>query len=185
MLLANHSSFSSGTVSMFQRSFLFVSRTSLATFHEGKHNISHMSMDIARGLMVTCGTDRVVKVSWPVSISFEIEPSSSCEWVSGHSGNHCHLPLLSRINCLPAHSPSDWADVCDFLRPEGESLWVLFGHDGEDQVPLGPVGSELAASFPLPPGFRLCPSLSTAFPVFLANVPLHPLLLVRNHHVFN
>ncbi|MBZ3878918.1 WD repeat and FYVE domain-containing protein 1 [Sciurus carolinensis] len=37
-------------------------RTSLATFHEGKHNISHMSMDIARGLMVTCGTDRVVKV---------------------------------------------------------------------------------------------------------------------------
>ncbi|KAL6052586.1 hypothetical protein STEG23_025336, partial [Scotinomys teguina] len=36
-------------------------RTSLATFHEGKHNIAHMSMDIARGLMVTCGTDRVVK----------------------------------------------------------------------------------------------------------------------------
>lgn len=70
---------------MFQRSFLFVSRTSLATFHEGKHNISHMSMDIARGLMVTCGTDRVVKVSWPVSISFEIEPSSRCEWASGHS----------------------------------------------------------------------------------------------------
>ncbi|KAF5915853.1 hypothetical protein HPG69_019086 [Diceros bicornis minor] len=38
-------------------------RTSLATFHEGKHNISHMSMDVARGLMVTCGTDRVVKVT--------------------------------------------------------------------------------------------------------------------------
>ncbi|KAH0513448.1 WD repeat and FYVE domain-containing protein 1 [Microtus ochrogaster] len=37
-------------------------RTSLATFHEGKHNISHMSMDIPRGLMVTCGTDRVVKL---------------------------------------------------------------------------------------------------------------------------
>ncbi|KAG8520849.1 WD repeat and FYVE domain-containing protein 1 [Galemys pyrenaicus] len=36
-------------------------RTSLATFHEGKHNISHMAMDVARGLMVTCGTDRVVK----------------------------------------------------------------------------------------------------------------------------
>ncbi|XP_044288623.1 WD repeat and FYVE domain-containing protein 1 isoform X1 [Varanus komodoensis] len=37
-------------------------RTSLATFHEGKHNISHMSMDISRGLMVTCGSDRVVKM---------------------------------------------------------------------------------------------------------------------------
>ncbi|GAB5576041.1 WD repeat and FYVE domain-containing protein 1 isoform X2 [Prionailurus iriomotensis] len=36
-------------------------RTSLATFHEGKHNITHMSMDVARGLMVTCGTDRIVK----------------------------------------------------------------------------------------------------------------------------
>uniref|UniRef100_A0A670JR43 WD repeat and FYVE domain-containing protein 1 n=1 Tax=Podarcis muralis TaxID=64176 RepID=A0A670JR43_PODMU len=38
-------------------------RTSLATFHEGKHNISHMSMDISRGLMVTCGSDRVVKAT--------------------------------------------------------------------------------------------------------------------------
>ncbi|XP_052658705.1 AP-1 complex subunit sigma-3 isoform X6 [Harpia harpyja] len=37
-------------------------RTSLATFHEGKHNISHMSMDISRGLMVTCGSDRIVKI---------------------------------------------------------------------------------------------------------------------------
>ncbi|XP_075014288.1 WD repeat and FYVE domain-containing protein 1 isoform X2 [Calonectris borealis] len=40
-------------------------RTSLATFHEGKHNISHMSMDISRGLMVTCGSDRIVKVYAP------------------------------------------------------------------------------------------------------------------------
>uniref|UniRef100_A0AAR2KTS0 FYVE-type domain-containing protein n=1 Tax=Pygocentrus nattereri TaxID=42514 RepID=A0AAR2KTS0_PYGNA len=37
-------------------------RTPLATFHEGKHNISHMDMDPARGLMVTCGSDRVVKI---------------------------------------------------------------------------------------------------------------------------
>lgn len=61
----------------FQRSlfsFLFVSRTSLATFHEGKHNISHMSMDIARGLMVTCGTDRVVKVAC------SSVPESVCVW---------------------------------------------------------------------------------------------------------
>ncbi|KAJ7424111.1 WD repeat and FYVE domain-containing protein 1 [Willisornis vidua] len=40
-------------------------RTSLATFHEGKHNISHMSMDISRGLMVTCGSDRIVKFMAP------------------------------------------------------------------------------------------------------------------------
>uniref|UniRef100_A0A8C2EN31 WD repeat and FYVE domain containing 1 n=1 Tax=Cyprinus carpio TaxID=7962 RepID=A0A8C2EN31_CYPCA len=37
-------------------------RTPLATFHEGKHNIAHMDMDPSRGLMVTCGSDRVVKI---------------------------------------------------------------------------------------------------------------------------
>uniref|UniRef100_A0A8C2GGU5 WD repeat and FYVE domain containing 1 n=2 Tax=Cyprinus carpio TaxID=7962 RepID=A0A8C2GGU5_CYPCA len=37
-------------------------RTPLATFHEGKHNIGHMDMDPSRGLMVTCGSDRVVKM---------------------------------------------------------------------------------------------------------------------------
>lgn len=40
------------------------SRTALATFHEGKHNISHMDMDPVRSLMVTCGSDRIVKVSF-------------------------------------------------------------------------------------------------------------------------
>lgn len=39
------------------------SRTALATFHEGKHNIGRMDMDASRGLMVTCGSDRIVKVS--------------------------------------------------------------------------------------------------------------------------
>uniref|UniRef100_A0A3Q3FRM3 WD repeat and FYVE domain containing 1 n=1 Tax=Labrus bergylta TaxID=56723 RepID=A0A3Q3FRM3_9LABR len=37
-------------------------RTALATFHEGKHNIAHMDMDPSRGLMVTCGSDRIVKI---------------------------------------------------------------------------------------------------------------------------
>ncbi|RXN24238.1 WD repeat and FYVE domain-containing 1 [Labeo rohita] len=37
-------------------------RTPLATFHEGKHNIAYMDMDPSRGLMVTCGSDRVVKI---------------------------------------------------------------------------------------------------------------------------
>uniref|UniRef100_A0A673HXA4 WD repeat and FYVE domain containing 1 n=1 Tax=Sinocyclocheilus rhinocerous TaxID=307959 RepID=A0A673HXA4_9TELE len=37
-------------------------RTPLATFHEGKHNVAHMDMDPSRGLMVTCGSDRVVKI---------------------------------------------------------------------------------------------------------------------------
>ncbi|CAG06391.1 unnamed protein product, partial [Tetraodon nigroviridis] len=37
-------------------------RTALATFHEGKHNISRMDMDPSRGLMVTCGSDRIVKI---------------------------------------------------------------------------------------------------------------------------
>uniref|UniRef100_A0A8C8MMA5 FYVE-type domain-containing protein n=1 Tax=Oncorhynchus tshawytscha TaxID=74940 RepID=A0A8C8MMA5_ONCTS len=37
-------------------------RTALATFHEGKHNIAFMDMDPSRGLMVTCGSDRVIKI---------------------------------------------------------------------------------------------------------------------------
>ncbi|XP_006972178.1 WD repeat and FYVE domain-containing protein 1 isoform X1 [Peromyscus maniculatus bairdii] len=53
-------------------------RTSLATFHEGKHNISHMSMDIARGLMVTCGTDRVVKI-------WDMTPVVGCSLATGFS----------------------------------------------------------------------------------------------------
>ncbi|KAM9359448.1 WD repeat and FYVE domain-containing protein 1 isoform 1-T1 [Symphorus nematophorus] len=39
-------------------------RTALATFHEGKHNIAHMDMDPSRGLMVTCGSDRIVKMQF-------------------------------------------------------------------------------------------------------------------------
>ncbi|XP_045431483.1 WD repeat and FYVE domain-containing protein 1 isoform X1 [Pipistrellus kuhlii] len=53
-------------------------RTSLATFHEGKHNISHMSMDVARGLMVTCGTDRVVKI-------WDMTPVVGCSLATGFS----------------------------------------------------------------------------------------------------
>ncbi|XP_030875991.1 WD repeat and FYVE domain-containing protein 1-like [Leptonychotes weddellii] len=51
-------------------------RTSLATFHEGKHNISHMSMDVARGLMVTCGTDRIVKI-------WDMTPVVGCSLATG------------------------------------------------------------------------------------------------------
>lgn len=43
------------------------SRTALATFHEGKHNIAFMDMDPSRGLMVTCGSDRVIKVRHTIS----------------------------------------------------------------------------------------------------------------------
>lgn len=50
--------------------FACCSRTPLATFHEGKHNIAHMDMDPSRGLMVTCGSDRVVKVIHSCLISF-------------------------------------------------------------------------------------------------------------------
>ncbi|XP_007933760.1 WD repeat and FYVE domain-containing protein 1 [Orycteropus afer afer] len=53
-------------------------RTSLATFHEGKHNISHMSMDVARGLMVTCGTDRIVKI-------WDMTPVVGCSLATGFS----------------------------------------------------------------------------------------------------
>uniref|UniRef100_A0AAY4EAI6 FYVE-type domain-containing protein n=1 Tax=Denticeps clupeoides TaxID=299321 RepID=A0AAY4EAI6_9TELE len=43
-------------------------RTPLATFHEGKHNITCMDIDPSRGLMVTCGSDRVVKVIGLMSV---------------------------------------------------------------------------------------------------------------------
>lgn len=46
---------------------VWCSRTPLATFHEGKHNIACMDMDPSRGLMVTCGSDRIVKVQHPRS----------------------------------------------------------------------------------------------------------------------
>uniref|UniRef100_A0AAX7UFC0 FYVE-type domain-containing protein n=1 Tax=Astatotilapia calliptera TaxID=8154 RepID=A0AAX7UFC0_ASTCA len=48
-------------------------RTPLATFHEGKHNIAHMDMDPSRGLMVTCGSDRIVKVN-----NSSLIPDNSC-----------------------------------------------------------------------------------------------------------
>uniref|UniRef100_A0A8C6MLL9 WD repeat and FYVE domain containing 1 n=1 Tax=Nothobranchius furzeri TaxID=105023 RepID=A0A8C6MLL9_NOTFU len=48
-------------------------RTPLATFHEGKHNIAHMDMDPSRGLMVTCGSDRIVKVN-----NTPLIPDQSC-----------------------------------------------------------------------------------------------------------
>ncbi|KAF7243186.1 WD repeat and FYVE domain-containing protein 1 [Varanus komodoensis] len=55
-------------------------RTSLATFHEGKHNISHMSMDISRGLMVTCGSDRVVKI-------WDMTPVVGCGLATGFASH--------------------------------------------------------------------------------------------------
>ena len=84
--------------------FLFASRTSLATFHEGKHNISHMSMDVARGLMVTCGTDRIVKVTCstvPISSSVQTAPSSCYKRARG---------IYSPV------SPSDWQACLPFYK---------------------------------------------------------------------
>lgn len=50
------------------------------------------------------------------------------------------------------------------------------------RCPLDPGGCELDSRFPLPSGLGLCQSLSATFPFFLANVPLHPILFVRNNH---
>lgn len=74
-------------------------RTSLATFHEGKHNISHMSMDVARGLMVTCGTDRVVKI-------WDMTPVVGCSLATGFSPHWCRgqRGLSLRSSHLPLHT---------------------------------------------------------------------------------
>ncbi|CAJ0958776.1 unnamed protein product [Ranitomeya imitator] len=53
-------------------------RASLATFHEGKHNICFMTMDVSRGLMVTCGTDRLVKI-------WDMTPTVGCSLATGFS----------------------------------------------------------------------------------------------------
>ncbi|XP_063771966.1 WD repeat and FYVE domain-containing protein 1 [Pseudophryne corroboree] len=53
-------------------------RTSLATFHEGKHNICFMTMDISGGIMVTCGTDRLVKI-------WDMTPAVGCDLATGFS----------------------------------------------------------------------------------------------------
>lgn len=96
-------------------SFLSVSRTSLATFHEGKHNISHMSMDVARGLMVTCGTDRVVKVTCQLA--------PQCRLLHRHAMN-VHKALLIGKLALPfdeqpiaTWKPGNELHVCEFPRP--------------------------------------------------------------------
>ena len=35
----------------------------MATFHEAKHSVVYMHLDDVKGQMVTCGIDRVIKVS--------------------------------------------------------------------------------------------------------------------------
>lgn len=55
-------------------------QTSLATFHEGKHNIVHMNLDSARGLMVTCGNDRIVKI-------WDMTPVIGCSTATGFSSH--------------------------------------------------------------------------------------------------
>jgi len=39
--------------------------TSLANFHETKHPITHISLDLSKGRLLTCGSDTVVKI-WDV-----------------------------------------------------------------------------------------------------------------------
>lgn len=71
------------------------SRTPLATFHEGKHNIAHMDMDPSRGLMVTCGSDRIVKVN-----NSSLIPDNSCMW-----GDSVKQSLWCKIQTKSIYSP--------------------------------------------------------------------------------
>ena len=44
--------------------WFFLNRTtSLANFHDTKHPITHISLDLSKGRLLTCGSDTVVKVS--------------------------------------------------------------------------------------------------------------------------
>eukprot|EP00794_Sanderia_malayensis_P010930 gene10930-12091_t len=46
-------------------------QTSLATFHDTKHSITYLSMDLTKGRLLSCGADKVVKI-WDIrSILFD------------------------------------------------------------------------------------------------------------------
>lgn len=44
----------------------FLSHTPLATFHDAKHSVMSITMDLPRKCVVTVGQDRVIKI-WDVS----------------------------------------------------------------------------------------------------------------------
>ena len=181
-------------------SLLLVSRTSLATFHEGKHNITHMSMDVARGLMVTCGTDRIVKVTClvvPTSVCAQMAPwscrgrktsSPSRFWSAGSPS----LFTSSHATCSQLKTLSHKLRVCESPGPWWWLLPVVFpcttsilGVAGGAWHPVWPSAQGSCLAAPL----RLSRPLSRPLPPVV--LPLlvvlgswtEGFLLVRNNHM--
>lgn len=104
----------------------FCSRIPMAMFHEGKHNISHMDIDRSRGLMVTCGSDRIVKVA---TIFLR------CDWDYLYWGFIYYAGVVTVCNC-PSHRiiysrlkkywPSFTYLFCYFHRYGICSRWLAF-----------------------------------------------------------
>ena len=42
-----------------------ISRASLATYHDSKHSVRFMHMDLTKARLITCGGDKIIKVSSP------------------------------------------------------------------------------------------------------------------------
>uniref|UniRef100_A0A673YWG6 WD repeat and FYVE domain containing 1 n=1 Tax=Salmo trutta TaxID=8032 RepID=A0A673YWG6_SALTR len=92
-------------------------RTALATFHEGKHNIAFMDMDPSRGLMVTCGSDRVIKVRHTISPdhSLVVRWTVPDQW--GLNSILLHfLICLGSENVLECHEVNINGDILQFWR---------------------------------------------------------------------
>lgn len=46
--------------------FFFFSQTAMASFHDAKHSIMSMNLDISRRKLLTVGQDRIIKI-WDIS----------------------------------------------------------------------------------------------------------------------
>lgn len=91
----------------------------MAMFHEGKHNICHMDMDISRGLMVTCGSDRIVKVllryNW--GDAFGLELSVTCIKSLTHHNILWNKEILAQL-----HLSDLFPQIWDMIQVVGSNV---------------------------------------------------------------
>lgn len=95
----------------------------MAMFHEGKHNISHMDMDISRGLMVTCGSDRIVKVAtvllrYDWGDLFGLELSVTCIKSLTHHNILWNKEILAQLHLSDLLFPQIW----DMIQVVGSNI---------------------------------------------------------------
>ncbi|XP_041119544.1 WD repeat and FYVE domain-containing protein 1-like isoform X1 [Polyodon spathula] len=110
-------------------------RTSLATFHEGKHNIAHMNMDFSRGLMVTCGSDRVVKMHFMLLFSRQGKLRLQ-KWFIAVGEREKKKIIREMTQSVLARQPKtcnfmDWKDL-KIVYKRYASLYICCGMEDQD-----------------------------------------------------